>query len=132
MRGQVAAGCAPALPDLATWTFWRLQVVSRRGTHGQPWRGAAREALAFRERGREGQGRSPRREEKPRQCESQAHDFSSKIEQVSSLLPFSLFQGMIGGKPQACRICEKQSIFSKSYPNLIENQAFGKIEASLH
>lgn len=68
------------------------------GHMASPRRGAAREALAFRERGREGRGQSLRQEEKPRQCESQAHDFSSKIEQVSSLPPISLFQGMIGGK----------------------------------
>lgn len=35
VRCQVAAGCALALPDLATWTLRSFQVVSRLGTHGQ-------------------------------------------------------------------------------------------------
>lgn len=48
--------------------------------------------------GRAGRGPRPRPEEKPRQCESRAHDLNSKIEQVCSLSLFSFFQGMIGVK----------------------------------
>lgn len=101
VRCQVAAGCAPALPDLATWTLRRLQVVSPLGTHGQSTAGRSSGGPGIPRMGQRGPGTVSTpggKAEKPGQCESQAHDFSSKIEQDSFLPPISLFQGMIGRK----------------------------------
>lgn len=86
--------------------------------------------------GRAGRRPSAHREEKLRQCESQAFDLSSKIEQVISTPSPHLFltSNDRRKKLRLVKFVENKSFFfSKSYsPELCEDKAFGKIEASWH
>ena len=130
VRGQVTAGCGP---DSAIWM--RPDVPggvsagdTRTAHRHRPWQSPAVGRV-----GRAGWGPFARPEEKPRQCESQAYDLSSKIERVSYPLPHLFLPSNDRRKKlRLVKFMKKQSNFSKSYyPRLCEDQAFGKIEASL-
>lgn len=82
-----------------------------RPVHGGAQLGRSRGSATYR---RVGLGLSPRPEGKQRQCESQAPDLSSKIEQVS-FSPVSVFQGMLGKQLRLVKLMKKKAFFSKSY-----------------